>query len=257
MREIILDTETTGLDPADGNRIIELAMIELIDRRPTGNGWLRRFNPEFPIHPGAFRAHGIKNEDLKDEPRFRKLADEVLAFIGYSPIIAHKAEFDASFLNSELEKALPNIRKPAIEPSRWICTLELARRALPGKRNTLSAIAQHYKITGTKYAAHSAWGDVLALAAIYPKLLADLPQPRLDVTAEVAVEPHPGPRPVPLAPLLTEAEHLAHEAMLSEMYATGTSFSKIYWDEIRNRPVMERASHEEVIAEMDNPPGTR
>lgn len=170
MREIVLDTETTGLDAKNGDRLIEVGCIELVNRFPTGQEFHRFLNPETKrVHPDAFAVHGISTEFLKDKPVFRTEADAFLQFIGEDSLVIHNATFDIGFLNMELEK----IGKPPIQMTRVVDSLALARRKHPGAPATLDALCKRYNIDNTKRTKHGAIMDSLLLAQVYVELLGE------------------------------------------------------------------------------------
>ncbi len=146
MREIVLDTETTGLDPLEGHRLIEIGCIELINRIPTGNTFHRYFNPEREIPEEAFAVHGLSAEFLKQQPLFAAVAEELLAFLADDPLVAHNAVFDLSFLNAELERAA----RPLIARERMIDTLQIARRKHPASPNRLDDLCARYRIDNSR-----------------------------------------------------------------------------------------------------------
>lgn len=170
MREIVLDTETTGLDAKNGDRLIEVGCVELVNRFPTGREFHRFINPETKrVHPDAFAVHGISTEFLKDKPVFRTEADAFLDFIGEDQLVIHNATFDIGFLNMELEK----IGKAPIQMTRVVDSLALARRKHPGAPATLDALCKRYNIDNTKRTKHGAIMDSLLLAQVYVELLGE------------------------------------------------------------------------------------
>lgn len=166
MREIVLDTETTGLDPREGHRMVEIAAVELRDRVPTGRRLHLHFNPERPMPAEAERVHGLTDAFLADKPRFAERASELLAFLGDSPLIAHNARFDWQFLNAELELA----GLPGIPEERMVDTLELARARLPGAKHSLDALCQRFGIDLSRRVRHGALIDTELLADVYVEL---------------------------------------------------------------------------------------
>jgi DNA polymerase-3 subunit epsilon len=164
MRRIVLDTETTGLEPAEGHRIIELACLELHGRRPSGRHFHRYVNPERAIDFAASEVHGLTREDLADKPRFADIADEFLQFVEGAELLIHNAPFDVAFLNAELER----IGRPRLES---VCTvsdtLELAKEIHPGKRNSLDALCERYAIDHSKRTLHGALLDAQLLADVW------------------------------------------------------------------------------------------
>lgn len=166
MRQIILDTETTGLDLQSGNRIIEIGCVELIDRKFTGNEFHTFLNPERPIEPGAFKVHGVSLDSLSDKPVFKDIYEDFLAFIKEAEILIHNADFDVSFLNNELK--LSNIQTTIDEHvSNIVDTLSLARQLHPGQRNSLDVLTDRYNIEGYDRSYHGALLDSKILGEVY------------------------------------------------------------------------------------------
>ncbi|MBK9160676.1 MAG: DNA polymerase III subunit epsilon [Nitrosomonadales bacterium] len=162
MRKIVLDTETTGLDPRQGHRIIELAAIELDGRKVSQSRFHRYLNPEREIEEDAVRIHGLTYERLQNEPKFSDIATGFLEFIEDAELIIHNAPFDLSFLNHELERAgLPPLRNEVVD------TLKLAREMHPGKKNSLDALCSRYEIDNTHRTLHGALLDTELLAEVY------------------------------------------------------------------------------------------
>lgn len=166
MREIVLDTETTGLDPAEGHRMVELAAVELRDRVPTGRRLHLYFNPGRAMPAEAEKVHGLSDAFLADKPAFAAEAGKVLAFLGDSPIVAHNARFDWRFLNAELELA----GLPPIPEERLVDTLDLARARLPGAKHSLDALCQRFGIDLARRVRHGAMVDAELLANVYVEL---------------------------------------------------------------------------------------
>jgi DNA polymerase III subunit epsilon len=221
-REIILDTETTGLDPKTGHRIIEIACIELVDFIPTGKSFHRYIHPERPIDPEAERVHGISLDFLKDKPKFAEavVVDEFLEFVGEATILAHNAAFDRGFINWELEAV---DREPFPE-TRWACTMEMARRRFPGMYNSLDALCKRFRISLVDREKHGALIDCRLLAQVYLELAGgkeralDLTPAQLKTAVAVAASQTAyGIRPRPLAPRSTEEERAAHAAFIAEV----------------------------------------
>ena len=167
MREIVLDTETTGLDPYQGHRLIEIGCIELLNRIPSGQTFHRYVNPERDVPAEAFAIHGLSAEFLKDKPRFAEVADELIAFIGEAPLVAHNASFDLNFINAELERA----GRTAIARDRMVDTLLLARRKHPGGPNRLDDLCARYSIDNSRRTKHGALLDAEILAEVYLELI--------------------------------------------------------------------------------------
>jgi DNA polymerase-3 subunit epsilon len=166
MRQIVLDTETTGLDPNEGHRVIELGCVELVERRPTGNDYHIYLNPERSIDDGALEVHGITREFLADKPRFSDVAVEVLDYLSGAELIIHNAPFDLGFLNSEFGKANETFTRIEKHCS-VIDTLVLARELHPGQRNSLDALCSRYAVDNTSRTLHGALLDARILADVY------------------------------------------------------------------------------------------
>ena len=167
MREIVLDTETTGLSPDNGDRIVEIGCVELINHVPTNNTYQVYLNPEKDMDPGAEKVHGLTNEFLLDKPKFIEIADSFLEFIGDSNLIAHNADFDINFLNSELVRA----KKDKINNGRVVDTLKIARSKFPGARNSLDALCKRFFVDNSNRSLHGALLDSELLAEVYLELV--------------------------------------------------------------------------------------
>jgi DNA polymerase-3 subunit epsilon len=165
MKQIVLDTETTGLEVTLGHRVIEVAGVELINRRLTGNRFHRYLNPGREIDPGALEVHGITLEFLQDKPHFADVADEFLDFVDGAELIIHNAPFDVGFLDSEL--AIANKRPLATYCARVVDTLRMARDLHPGKRNSLDALCERYQVNHSGRTLHGALLDAELLAEVY------------------------------------------------------------------------------------------
>jgi len=165
VRQIVLDTETTGLELADGHRVIEIGCIELVHRRLTGRNWHRYLKPGREVDPGALEVHGITNEFLAGQPAFGEVAAEFLAFVEDSELVIHNAEFDVGFLDAELAGA--GIAGGLAERCRILDTLALARRLHPGQRNSLDALCKRYNVDNTGRDLHGALKDARILADVY------------------------------------------------------------------------------------------
>jgi len=165
-RQVVLDTETTGLEPAAGHRIIEIGCVELVDRRPTRRTFHRYLNPDRAVEVGALEVHGIDDEFLAEQPRFADVVDEFLDFVSGAELVIHNADFDIEFINHELRLLGRGIRD-----IRGCCsvldTLALARKMHPGQRNTLDALAKRYDVDNSKRELHGALLDAQILADIY------------------------------------------------------------------------------------------
>jgi DNA polymerase-3 subunit epsilon len=221
MREIIFDTETTGLDSRE-DRVIELGCIELVNRFPTGRTFHHYINPQGrAIHPEAQAVHGICEADLAGKPGFHEIAEEFLAFIDGAKLVAHNAGFDIGFLNLEFGR----LGHPAIDPGRVVDTLALARRKHPMGPNSLDALCRRYGIDNARRTKHGALLDSELLAEVYVELIggrqAALVLDAVAVPGSGAslahVEITIAPRPAPLTPRLTEAEMAAHARMVDAL----------------------------------------
>lgn len=166
MRQIILDTETTGLDPSEGHRVIEIGCVELVNRRITGNTFHQYIQPDREIDAGAREVHGITDEFLADKPRFADIADEFLVFIRGAELIIHNAPFDVGFINHEFSM-LGNAMGPLSECCTIVDTLAMARRLHPGQRNNLDALCKRYQIDNSQRELHGALLDAEILADVY------------------------------------------------------------------------------------------
>lgn len=166
MRQIVLDTETTGLSPAQGHRIIEIGCIELVNRRITGRSWHRFVNPEREIDEGAERVHGLSLADLTGHPRFAEIADELLEFIRGAELIIHNADFDVGFLEHEL-RLMKHLQPLIAEHAMVLDTLTLARELHPGQRNSLDALCKRYEVDSTSRDLHGALIDAELLTNVY------------------------------------------------------------------------------------------
>ncbi len=165
-RSVIFDTETTGLDPATGDRIIEIAAIELIRELPTSRVFHRLVDPERDVPEEATRIHGFCRADLAGKPRFHEIAEEFLDFVGEDPLIAHNAPFDFAFLNAELAR----LSRPPLPHTRMICTLVLAKARFPGMPNSLNALCGRFGIDLSERVTHNALLDCRLLADVYVEL---------------------------------------------------------------------------------------
>ncbi|GBQ16111.1 DNA polymerase III subunit epsilon [Swaminathania salitolerans] len=166
-RSILFDTETTGLDPATGDRVIEIAALELIDDLPTGQNFHVLINPERDVPPEASRVHGFTLADLEDKPKFAEIAAGFVAFIGEDALIAHNAPFDFGFVNAELERC----GQAPLARSRMIDTLEMAKKRYPGLPNSLDALCRRFDIDLSARTTHNALLDCKLLAEVYLELM--------------------------------------------------------------------------------------
>ena len=219
MREIVLDTETTGLKPADGHRVVELGCVELLNRIPTGATFHVYLNPDRDMPAEAFAVHGLSSDFLKDKPRFAEVADDFIAFIADAPIVAHNASFDHGFLCHELKL----ISRPGISFERVVDTLMLARRKHAAGPYSLDALCARYGIDNSRRTKHGALLDAEILAEVYLELIGgrqatlgladDIELPESSIDGAIVVRT----RPEPLEPRVSEAEREAHRAFIATL----------------------------------------
>ena len=222
MRQVVLDTETTGLEPELNHRVIEIGCVELLNRRPTGRTFHRYLNPEREIDDGALAVHGIARTDLDGQPRFAEIAEELLAFIGGAELVIHNAAFDVAFLDAELAR-LPGEPRPVGTLCQVLDTLALARELHPGQRNSLEALCKRYDIDDSARELHGALLDARILADVYLAMTGG--QGALALSEADAPLSAPGAARAARAPLrlavalpvpaATAEELAAHEAMLA------------------------------------------
>jgi DNA polymerase-3 subunit epsilon len=216
MREIVLDTETTGLDPADGHRIVEIACLELENHVPTGRSFRALVHPERDIPEDAVRVHGISLADLAEAPAFADIVEDFLAFIGDAPLVIHNAEFDLKFLNAELARS----GREAIAFARGIDTIAIAKRRFPGARYSLDELCRRFGVDLSAREKHGALIDAGLLAEVYLELIGGR-QTRFhlapaDGMRVVAARLRTArPRPEPLADLVSAAEREAHARFIA------------------------------------------
>jgi DNA polymerase-3 subunit epsilon len=221
MREIVLDTETTGFDPKTGDRMVEIGAVELFNHMPTGKTYHQYINPERDMPQGAFEVHGLSVEFLRDYPVFRDIARGFLDFIGDARLVIHNAKFDVPFLNAELGWCnLPHI---AMEQA--IDTLEIARKKFPGSPASLDALCRRFGIDNSHRTLHGALLDSEILAEVYLELIGGR-QPDLVLAPSGSSAQSGGadqgewrarPRTVPLDPRITQEEAAAHAAFVEAM----------------------------------------
>lgn len=221
MREIVLDTETTGFEPEEGHRIVEIGAIELLNHLPTGRFYHQYINPERPMPKEAFEVHGLGDDFLRDKPRFAEIAQDFLEFIGPdSRLVIHNASFDMKFINAELSW----VNLPPIPMDRAVDTLTMARRKFPGAPATLDALCRRFGIDNSAREKHGALLDSELLAEVYLELMGGRqPDLVLGVAIQADAGParqdkwRPRPRPRPLPERLTEAERKAHRAFVESL----------------------------------------
>lgn len=218
MREIVLDTETTGFEPSEGHRIVEIGAVELLNHMPTGRTYHQYINPEREMPRGAFEVHGLGDEFLRDKPVFKAVGQAFLDFIGDAPLVIHNAAFDVRFLNAELGWA----GFPTLRPDCAIDTLLIARQKFPGAPASLDALCRRFGIDNSAREKHGALLDSEILAEVYLELIGGR-QPDFGLNvADSDTGPSEGgtsgwrayPRPEPLAARLTNEEAAAHDAFV-------------------------------------------
>lgn len=224
MREIVLDTETTGFDPDTGDRIVEIGAVELVNHLPTGQHFHVYINPERAMPADAQAIHGLSTEFLADKPRFAEIAADFMAFIGPDTrLIIHNASFDMKFLNAELRRA----GHPVLPTSRALDTVLMARTKFPGAPVSLDALCRRWGIDNSNRTLHGALLDSELLAEVYLELIGGrqpdlvlVPQTTATVEGPASAPIRPrAPRPVPLPPRITAAEREAHAAFVARLGA--------------------------------------
>jgi DNA polymerase-3 subunit epsilon len=224
MRQVVLDTETTGLEPELNHRVIEIGCVELLNRRPTGRTFHRYLNPEREIDDGALAVHGIARTDLDGQPRFAEIAEELLAFIGSAELVIHNAAFDVAFLDAELAR-LPGEPRQLAALCQVLDTLALARELHPGQRNGLDALCKRYAIDNSARELHGALLDARILADVY-----------------LAMTGGQGALALPV-PLATPDEIAAHEVMLAVI--AKASGGRVLWAALEVREPVKVPSEED------------
>ncbi|UWQ21985.1 DNA polymerase III subunit epsilon [Jannaschia sp. W003] len=217
MREIVLDTETTGFEPESGDRIVEIGAVELVNHVVTGEVYHQYINPERSMPQGAFEVHGLGDDFLRGFPTFKEIGQAFLDFIGDAKLVIHNAAFDMKFLNAELEW-MGLARLPA---DRAVDTLAIARSKFPGSPASLDALCRRFGVDNAARTKHGALLDSEILAEVYLELIGGR-QPGLTLAATGRRDAgdeawRPRPRPAPLAPRITDAERAAHEAFVASL----------------------------------------
>ena len=219
MREFVMDTETTGLNANGGDRLVEIACVELSNFIPTGRVWHQYINPERDMPMDAYRVHGLSSQFLSDKPRFAEIVEDFLQFVEDGRMIFHNATFDMGFINAELVRA----SLAPIPGERIVDTLALARRKHPAGPNSLDALCKRYSVDNSARTKHGALLDAELLAEVYLQLIGGQ-QPGLDLSARRSGQgtgASAGPiilqRPEPLPANLAEAEQAAHAAFIEEL----------------------------------------
>ena len=239
-REIVLDTETTGLDPKTGHRLIEIACIEIEDLLPTGRNFHRYIDPERDIEPEAEKVHGISRAMVHGKPRFSDatIVDQFLEFVADAPLIAHNAAFDRGFINHELMLC----GRVALPEPRWVCTYEMAKVRFPGMYNSLDALCKRFKISLAEREKHGALIDTRLLSMVYLELQGgkerglDLAPSLRSVARAAARAGGYAPRPRPLGPRSTEAERALHAEFVAKTLKDKAVWLKFAEPERANEP---------------------
>ena len=217
MREIVLDTETTGLDALRGDRLVEIGCVEMFNHMPTGQTYHVYINPERDMPQEAFAVHGLSSEFLSDKPLFAAVAEDFLTFIGDAPLIIHNASFDIGFINMELER----VKRAAIPRERLVDTLLLARRKHPGVSNRLDDLCSRYAIDNSRRTKHGALLDAELLAEVYIDLIGARQSSLILAETQTAsiriVEVERRVRETPLSPRVTSDEIEAHRAFVATL----------------------------------------
>ena len=221
MREIVLDTETTGLDPAQGHRVVEIGCLELFNHLPSGKTFQRYVNPGRPMPEEAFAIHGLGDEFLADKPLFADIADAFLEFLGSSPLVIHNAEFDLRFLNWELDQ----LGHAPLEHERAVDTVRLTRQKFPGAPASLDALCRRFAISNSARSLHGALLDAQLLAEVYLELVGGR-QSDLALSGAEKVEQ--------VAQTETKRAPRAHNASASELAAHASFLEKL------NAPIWNR-----------------
>ncbi|GMR06345.1 MAG: DNA polymerase III subunit epsilon [Gammaproteobacteria bacterium] len=232
MRQIVLDTETTGLDPHKGHRIIEIGCVELIDRKRTGNELHQYLLPDRKIDAGAIEVHGITNEFLEDKPKFADIVDDFLAYIKDSQLIIHNAPFDVGFINAELKLTGRDLGDTS-KYCEVIDSLVMARRMRPGQKNSLDALCRHFNIDNSQRELHGALLDAELLAEVYLALTGGQSalfrenEPGKQAHTEKIIRQLDANRPVLPIIHASDEERIQHEAWLDELDSKTTG--KCLW----------------------------
>lgn len=217
MRELVLDTETTGFEPQEGHRIVEIGIVEIVNLMPTGRTWHQYINPERAMPEEAFAVHGLGDDFLRDKPVFAEIVDAFLDFIGSDRLVIHNAAFDMRFLNAELGW----VKRPPLPDSRAIDTLALARRKFPGSPASLDALCRRFGIDNSARSLHGALLDSEILAEVYLELLGGQ-QPDFALATVTQGRDGETRRPLPRRPAalparMTEGERAAHAQFVADL----------------------------------------
>ena len=226
MREIVLDTETTGLDPHDGHRVVEIGAVEIFNGLPTGQTYHQYINPERNMPEEAFAVHGLGDNFLKDKPKFSHIADDFLSFVRDAQLVIHNADFDMKFINAELARA----NKSVIPMQKIVDTLQIARKKFPGSPASLDALCRRFNIDNSARALHGALLDSEILAEVYLELSGGR-QPDFELSTQTSTtqsnlvnseqqDRKVRKRPSELPSRITEQEKAAHSAFINDLVDT-------------------------------------
>lgn len=219
MREIVIDTETTGLDPMDGHRIVEIGAVELLNHLPTGKTFHKYINPQRDMPPEAFNVHGLSQEFLSDKPVFADIAEDFVTFVGDAPVIIHNAGFDMKFLNAEMSAAKCKL----IPPEQVVDSLAIARRKFPMGPNSLDALCKRFGIDNSRRDLHGALLDSELLAEVYLELIGGrqtalgLMETERQGQRQIIERGTARTRPDPLPSRLSDDERQAHARLVEEL----------------------------------------
>jgi len=221
MREIVLDTETTGFEPSEGDRIVEIGAVELFNHLPTGRTYHQYINPERNMPEAAFNVHGLSEEFLSNKPLFNDIAQDFIDFIKDSKLVIHTASFDMKFLNAELKW----VNRPALPNNQAIDTLAIARRKFPGSPASLDALCRRFGIDNSSRTLHGALLDSEILAEVYlelvggrqPDLVLSGPEVKTSADGSPSSDWRPAPRPKTLPSKLSETEKAAHDSFIATL----------------------------------------
>ena len=234
-RELVLDTETTGLEPAAGHRVIEIAALELVDRQPTGRVFWTYLDPERPVDPGAFAVHGIGDDVLRGKPRFADIAEELLTFLENAELVIHNAEFDLAFLDAEFART-GRATPPLASCHEVVDTLRLARRLHPGVSNSLDALCRRYGVDLSARRYHGARLDAELLVQVYLRMTAGQVGMGFEEAIQAAAESAPVALRRPSLPLPVRRaagpERRAHHERLRAIAARAGSLAPFWLKEL-------------------------
>lgn len=224
MRELVLDTETTGFEPSEGHRIVEIGIVELVNLMPTGRTWHQYINPQRPMPQEAFAVHGLGDDFLRDKPVFVEIVDAFLDFIAADRLVIHNAAFDMRFLNAELEWA----KRPLLPETRAFDTLSLARKKFPGAPASLDALCRRFAIDNSSRTLHGALLDSEILAEVYLELLGGQQPDFALSTVDSSTGGGQGAAPLPKRPVVLPSRLSAEEAAAHAAFVEGLGQSALW-----------------------------